>query len=572
MDITEISTEKKRKYIPADFKISDWKSLQPFYEELKNRKIGSAADLEKLIANISELDAVVSEDAGWRYIRMTCDTANEKLVNDYTFFISEIYPKVAPFANDLNKKVADSSFTGQLDKEKYFIYLRGLKNQIELFREENIPLNTEIKNEEQKYGALSAEQTIEHDGKEITLQQAGVYLKSNNREIRKEVYMKIQERRSRDEEKLNELYDKLIVLRDKVALNAGFKNFRDYMHRDLGRFDYTVNDCFAFHEAVKNHIVPLCTEMERARKEKLKYDSYRPWDTEFDVEGKEPLHPFKDGEDLTRKTIDCFYKIEPFFGQCIELMKKMGHLDLESRKGKAPGGYNYPLYETGVPFIFMNSAGLHRDVVTMVHEGGHALHSILTRDLPLTENKSVPSEVAELASMSMELISMENWEAFFENSEDLLRAKKEQLEKTIKALPWIAAIDKFQHWIYLNPGHTVEERYDCWVNIMKEFGTGVVDYSGLEKFLRRGWQVQLHLFEVPFYYIEYGFAQLGAIAMWRNYKTDHASALEHYQDFLKLGYTKTIPEIYTTAGIKFDFSDAYIKELADFIRGEYHKL
>lgn len=572
MDITGISTSNKRKYIPADFKISDWNTLRPFYEELKQRAVNSVKELELLIADLSELDAIVSEDAGWRYIKMTCDTTNEKLVNDYTFFITEIYPKIAPYANELNKKIAFSPYAEQLDREKYFIYLRGIKNAIELFREENIPVQTEIKNEEQRYGSISAAQTIMHEGKELTLQQAGVYMKSQDRNVRKEVYFKIQERRSLDEQALNELFNHLISLRNKVALNAGFTNFRDYMHRDLGRFDYKPEDCFAFHDAVKNHIVPVCRELELERKNTLNYDSYRPWDTDFDVDGKEPLHPFRNGEELTQKTIQCFYKIHPFFGQCIEVMKSMGHLDLESRKGKAPGGYNYPLYETGVPFIFMNSAGLHRDVVTMVHEGGHALHSILTRDLPLTENKSVPSEVAELASMSMELISMESWEAYFEKEEDLLRAKKEQLEKVLKSLPWIAAIDKFQHWLYLNPTHTVNERYDYWEGLMKEFGTGVVDNSGLEAYLRRGWQVQLHLFEVPFYYIEYGFAQLGALAMWRNYKKDHGRALQHYQDFLKLGYTRTIPEIYTAAGIKFDFSDAYIKELAQFVREEYRSL
>ncbi|MBC7863397.1 MAG: M3 family oligoendopeptidase, partial [Bacteroidia bacterium] len=386
MNSIEISITKKRKFVPADFKISDWKSLSPFYEELNARKLSSVADLEHLIVDLSELDAVVSEDAGWRYIKMTCDTSNEKLVSDYTFFISEIYPNIAPIANELNKKICESPFAGELNKSSYFIYLRGMKNAIDLFREENIPISTEIKNEEQKYGALAAEQTISQDGKEITLQQAAVFLKSNERETRKEVYLKVQERRNKDEQQLNGLFTKLIGLRHQMALNAGFSNFRDYMHRDLGRFDYTPQDCFSFHEAVKNHIVPFCKELEKQRKEKLNYDSYRPWDTDFDVEGKAPLHPFTTGEELTQKTIQCFYKIDPFFGECIELMKTMKHLDLESRKGKAPGGYNYPLYETGIPFIFMNSAGMTRDVVTMVHEGGHALHSILTRDLPLTEN------------------------------------------------------------------------------------------------------------------------------------------------------------------------------------------
>lgn len=572
MKISEISIEKKRNYVPTDLKITEWKSIHSFYEELNTRTISSVIDLKKLIADLSELDAVLSEDLGWRYIKMTCDTTDEKLQSDYTFFISEIYPNVAPYANALNKKICDSLFAKDLDKEVYFIYLRGLNNAIELFREVNISINTEIKNEEQKYGSIAAAQTILHDEKELTLQQAMVYLKSSNREVRKEVYLKVQERRNEDENKLNDLYSRLISLRHKIALNANFSNFRDYMHKDLARFDYSIQDCYSFHEAVKNHIVPLCKELESERKAKLNLDIYRPWDTEFDVDGKEPLHPFKSSDELTEKTIKCFNKIDPFFGDCIDLMKKMNHLDLDSRKGKAPGGYNYPLYETGIPFIFMNSAGVLRDVVTMVHEGGHALHSILTRNLPLTENKSTPSEVAELASMSMELMSMENWEVFFDTEQDFVRAKKEQLEKVIKTLPWIAAIDKFQHWIYLNPTHAIDERLDYWELLMKEFGTGAVNNIGYEKYLRRNWQGQLHLFEVPFYYIEYGFAQLGALAIWKNYKQEGKETLGQYKDFLKLGYTKTIAEIYKAAGIKFDFSGEYIKEISDFLRSEYQSL
>jgi oligoendopeptidase F len=253
-------------------------------------------------------------------------------------------------------------------------------------------------------------------------------------------------------------------------------------------------------------------------------------------------------------------------------MDKMGRLDLESRMGKSPGGYQYPLYETEVPFIFMNSVGLHRDLVTMVHEGGHAIHSFLDIPLELVDFKSPPSEVAELASMSMELISMEHWDAFFSDPEELKRAKRQQLESVLDALPWIAAVDKFQHWVYENPGHSVVERYATWTQIMNDFGSGVVNYEGIEENLKRRWQVQLHLFEVPFYYIEYGFAQLGAIAVWRNYKKDPKKAIQQYKAALALGYTRTIPEIYKTAGIEFNFSPGYVKELADFVKNEYDKL
>jgi oligoendopeptidase F len=275
---------------------------------------------------------------------------------------------------------------------------------------------------------------------------------------------------------------------------------------------------------------------------------------------------------LIDKTVACFNAIDPFFGECITTMQTMKRLDLESRLGKAPGGYQYPLYETDVPFIFMNSVGLHRDLVTMVHEGGHAIHSFLDKDLELVDFKSPPSEVAELASMGMELISMEHWDAFFDSVEELKRAKRQQLEGVMDTLPWIAAVDKFQHWIYLNPEHSIEERYQSWRTIMKDFASKVIDHRGLEHNLDRRWQVQLHLYEVPFYYIEYGFAQLGAIALWRNYKNDPVNAIQKYKEALSLGYTKSIPQIYEAAGIKFDFSPAYIKELMDFVKEEYQKI
>ncbi|MFN6037945.1 MAG: M3 family oligoendopeptidase, partial [Bacteroidota bacterium] len=548
----EITIEKKRNFTPKEFEITDWKTLKPFFDDLVARGINSKEDLQKLISDCSELSAIISENLAWRYIKMTCNTQDQVLVDNYTFFVNEISPHIAPIANEINKKIIGSPYISSLTGEHFKIYLRGLKNSIELFREKNIPLMTEMKNQEQKYGSISGAQTVIVDEKELTLQQAGVFLKSQDRNVRKSVYDKIQLRRDQDENELNELFSTLIKLRHQIALNTDFLNFRDYMHRELGRFDYTSDDCISFHNSVSRHIVPIMRELEIKRKNKLGIEDYRPWDTDFDEDGKPPLKPFENGKELTEKTIACFNEIDPFFGYCIKLMGEMGHLDLDSRIGKAPGGYNYPLYETGIPFIFMNSAGVLRDLVTMVHEGGHALHSIFTKDLPITENKSVPSEVAELASMSMELISMEHWKVFFSNEDELKRAKKEHLGKIIKTIPWIASIDKFQHWIYLNPEHTVKERYDAWDRITDEFGTGVINYDGIKNNLRRSWQGQLHLFEVPFYYIEYGFAQLGAIAMWKNYKENPSAGLESYKRFLKLGYTKSIPEIYEAAGIKFD--------------------
>lgn len=559
----------KRNYIAKDFKVTTWDLLKPFYDELLKRNISSEKDLEKWLLDVSELSSVVSEDMAWRYIKMTCDTASDELRNSFNDFVTNIEPNISPIANDLNIKLIACEFRKNLPKEKYFVYIRAVEKSILLFREANIPLKTELQQKEQEFGAISGAQTITYNGEEMTLQKASVFLKNLDRRIREDVYRKISDRRAKDEDVLNNLYTELIKLRNQVALNTGFKNYRDYKHEELGRFDYSINDCLNFHEAVKQNAVPLIREHDKVRKEKLKLEDYRPWDASVDDEGKEPLKPFSNAKELTEKTIVCFNKIDSFFGDCIKTMDEMKRLDLDSRIGKAPGGYQYPLYETDVPFIFMNAVGLHRDLVTMVHEGGHAIHSFLCKDLELVDFKSPPSEIAELASMSMELISMEHWHVFFEDKEELKRAKRQQLESVMDTLPWIAAIDKFQHWIYENPKHTIAQRYKNWNAIMKDFGSDVINYKGLEDILKRRWQIQLHLFEVPFYYIEYGFAQLGAIAMWRNYKTNAKKTIDQYKAALSLGYTKTIPEVYQTAGIKFDFSPEYVKELMDFVKMEY---
>jgi oligoendopeptidase F len=413
--------------------------------------------------------------------------------------------------------------------------------------------------------------SITVNDKEYTLQQASKFLENPDRKLREEVYRKMQERRWQDREALDELYSQLIAKRHQVALNAGFANYRDYKFEDLGRFDYTKEDCFRFHEAVKEHVLPLVNILNERKKKKLGLDSLRPWDGEAEPAGTEPLHPFADGDDLVKKSIACFDKLNPFFGDCLRTMKTMGRFDLESRKGKAPGGYNCPLAETGAPFIFMNASGQMGDLTTMVHEGGHAIHSFLAHPLELSAFKEYPMEIAEVASMSMELFSMDYWEIFFDNKNDLARAREHQLERVISIFPWIATIDKFQHWIYENPQHTLDQRKSRWVAILEEFSSPVIDWSGLEKYRQYSWQRQLHLYEVPFYYIEYGIAQLGAIGLWKQYKQNKEKALSNYMAALSLGGTRTLPELYQAAQLPFDLSGDYIKQLMDFVNEEIAK-
>ncbi len=561
-----------RNFLPQNFSITDWSSLEPFFKNLLDREISSKEELGKWLKDQSELETVVSEDACWRQIKMTCDTQNKELETAFNFFCMEIQPKIQPFADALNKKLLQSPFLAELDEKKYFTYLRNVRKSIDLFREANIPLQAEVAVLQQQYGQITGAMTIEVDGKEYTLQQAGKFLESHNRAIREEVYRKIQERRLQDKDKLDELYDTLIVLRNKEAINAGFDNYRDYRFKELGRFDYNKEDCYRFHEAVKLHVLPLVNDIYKKKQALLGVDKLMPWDLEAEPQGTKPLHPFETGEELLNKSIECFKNLDPFFGDCLTKMNELKHLDLESRQGKAPGGYNCPLAESGAPFIFMNAAGQMHDVTTMVHEGGHAIHSFLSHELELNGFKEYPMEIAEVASMAMELFSMDYWETFFDNADDLKRAKIHQLERVITIFPWIAIIDKFQHWIYEHPIHTHEERTSTWIKILAEFKDEVIDYSQLDKYRSNSWQRQLHLFEVPFYYIEYGIAQLGAIGMWMQFKKDKSKALDNYCKALQLGGTKKLPELYQTAGLEFDFSPEKIKVLMEFVKTEMDAL
>lgn len=558
----------QRRFIPADFAVTDWQSLEPFFKILLEKEITTKEDLEEWLLQMSELEAVVSEDACWRQIKMTCDTTDQSLEAAFNFFCIEIQPQMQPYADALNKKLIHHPLAGSLDETKYFTFLRGIKKSIDLFREENIPLQSELAVLQQHFGVINGKMTVVIEGNEYTLQQAAKFLENPDRAVREDAYRKIQERRLQDKDSLNALFNQLMAKRNQVAINAGFSNYTDYRFKELGRFDYNQEDCVAFHEAVKLHVVPLVKVIYQKKKEKLGLDVLRPWDLEAEQAGVQPLHPFSTGNELVEKTIECFSKLQPFFGDCLRKMNAIKHFDLESRMGKAPGGYNCPLAESGAPFIFMNAAGQMQDVITMVHEGGHAIHSFLAHPLPLTGFKEYPMEIAEVASMAMELFSMEHWDVFFSDKNELSRAKEHQLERVITLFPWIAIIDKFQHWLYNNSNHTNGERTEKWLEILAEFNEGVIDYSGLEIYRNNAWLRQLHLFEVPFYYIEYGIAQLGAIGMWMQFKQNQQQALDNYCNALALGGTATLPQLYETAGLKFDFSSATISALMSFVEKE----
>lgn len=557
-------------FIPNPFVVQSKDDVIPLFESLLVRSIANAQDFEQFLQNVSDLESALSEDMAWRYIKMTCDTQNKDHETSYLTFVQEIQPHLSPLEDQLNRKIVNSPFAESLRQlnEGNEIYIRGLKGAVEIFREENIPIQSELATLAQEYSSIQGNMSIEWEGQTITLQQASNILMQTDRQKREQVWHLMQKRRSEDTDKLNKLFNKMVQLRHQLAVNAGFENFRDYMFKAMDRYDYDVEACKDFHRSVETAVVPMLKSLMLDRKTKMRLASLKPWDTAVDPLGREPLKPFHGGAQLLEKGIDCLERVDPYFGDCLKTMKSNNLLDLDSRLGKAPGGYNYPLAKTNMPFIFMNASGNLRDVETLVHEAGHAIHSFQMAPLTLNAYKNTPSEVAELASMSMELLTMNTWDAYFDDKSLLNRAKSEQLEGILGTLPWIAQVDAFQHWIYENPTHNDAERTARWLELCSRYGSGEVDYTDLETALENSWHKQLHIFEVPFYYVEYGFAQLGAVGVWKNYITKGQAAIEDYKAFLKLGNTKSIPNIYETAGVKFEFSESYISDLMQFVKVE----
>ena len=561
-----------RQFIPADFEVTDWDTLQPYFDALLTESPDGVAELAAFLNKRNELEAIVAEAFAWRYIRMTCHTQEKAYEEAYQNFVRNVMPHLSAYDDKLNRKIAENPYFDHLPDDPYLTYKRQLKRQIELFRSENIPLITEAQTTSQQYSALTAAMTIEHAGNTLTMQQAGKYLEAEDRALRQGIWEKTQARRAQDREQLEGVFDQLVTLRHQMAQNAGYASYTAYKFDAMGRFDYTLADTYAFHEAVEKVVKPVYEQLLRERQTRLGVDKLRPWDLAVDMFGDAPLEPFEDANQLLNRSVAALSQLRPEMGEMIRIMDRMGYLDLESRPGKSPGGYNYPLMETGVPFIFMNAAGTQTDVITMLHESGHAVHSFVTRDIPLNDLKQPPSEVAELASMSMELLCLDHYDQFYGDEQALRRAQKNQLLRCITIFPWIATVDAFQQWAYDHPDHDHAARRDAWLHLYDRFHGDVVDWSGYEDALDGLWAKQGHIYDVPFYYIEYAIAQLGALAVWRNYREQPEQALDQFLSALEIGYTKPIPQVYEAAGIRFDFSVAYMSECISFCLEAYEAI
>jgi oligoendopeptidase F len=570
--LTAAIEKRPRTFLPKDFQVNTWEELSPYFNQLYPRTCNSVEELTQWLHQRDELLAVLSENLAWRYIRMTCDTANPDHVAQYTYFLDHIQPQLALFENWLQQQYYTNPFRSQLSIPGISIMDASIAKELEIFEQANIPLFSEVQKKAQLYSALMGKMTIVHDGKELTMQQANALLQSQERDLRKEVFEATQQRRLEDKVAIDSLFSEMLGIRHQIAKNTRFASYTDYRFKELGRFDYTKADCAQFHEAIEVVIKPLYVKLLALRKERLSLAELKPYDLKVDIWADKPLRPFTDGQSLIDRSIALFQRMHPVLGEMIQTMAVRGHFDVESRVGKAPGGYNYPLFESGIPFIFMNAAGQQSDVKTMVHECGHAFHAFATHELPLVAFKDTPSEVAELASMSMELMTMGYWAEFYPDRSDLVRAQLQQLTSIISILPWIATIDAFQTWVYDNPNHRQAEREAQWKATYERFHGTSIDWSSYQAAYATQWQMQSHLFEVPFYYIEYGIAQLGALQLWRNYLNNPEEALNSYFSALELGYTASIPKIYEAAGISFNFSAGLLAELAQFIELQVNTL
>lgn len=555
---------------PNTLDVTSWEPVKAAYESLLSEEIHSADELVKFIEKASELDQMIGDEFSWRYIRMTLHADDESYEEKFNQYNAEVHSQASPYRFMIQKKFYESPYRQELTSPEYAHLNKMIANEIELYREENIPLQVKEAELANKYGALFGKMTVQYKGEEKTMIQIGVFQKNPDRAVREETWRLRMERMEQSRDEFDRIFDELKEVRIQIAKNAGFDNYRDYMHQAMGRFSYTPEELYQFHDAVSKAVVPFLQELQVERKEKLHLEKLRPWDTQVDLDGK-ILHPFETVEEFVDKAIDILDAVNPAYGIQLNKMYNTGLLDLENRKGKAPGGYNCSINELNSSFIFMNSVKLHRDVVTLLHEAGHAMHSAAMATIRNSYFTSTPSEVAELASMSMELLTMENWKLYYPNEEDFKKAKREQLEGTLSFLPWCMIVDAFQHWIYLNPNHTAEERREYFAKLSNRFETGI-DWSGLENYFKLGWMFQLHIFEVPFYYIEYGMAQLGALAVYKNYKENGKKAIEAYQHFLETGYRLPVRNVYEAAGIRFDFSEQNLRELVDFVKAELKEI
>jgi oligoendopeptidase F len=560
-----------RVFVPSDADLTNLKLLKDLFGQLSGRDIRSVHELEKWINDRSELDAAIDQTEAVLYILMTCQTDNPERAEAYKKYTQEVQPFIKEWDDALNKKLIEADTRYRLARAQYGVLLRNIETDMRLFRQENVQLEKEEEDIKQKYQAVCGAMTVIIDGKEMTLQEAGKILFDPDRRKRETAWKAVAARRIKDKDELDDIMSRLVSIRHRIGKNAGFNRFSDYQFLDQHKFDYTPEDSKAFHTAARDVVLPVWKKMTEKRKQMMSLEKLRPWDTAVDPLSRPPLKPFSTTNEFTQGCKDIFGSVHSFWGEQFSQMIRWKVLDLESRKGKAPGGYQSTLQEARRPFIFMNAVGIDSDVRTLLHEGGHAFHALACAPQSIVDYRHAPLEFCEVASMGMELLGGEYLDVFY-RPEEKRRSQVDHLEDVIWTLLWVATIDKFQHWLYENPEHTANERASEWGRIYNMFGGDLIDWSGLEYIRDYLWHRQLHIFEIPFYYIEYAIAQLGALQLWQLYKKDRKGTVNKFEKALSLGGSEPLPKLFEAAGIKFDFSRKTIAEAVSVVESEWDDL
>ena len=558
----------ERRFVPLDADLLDPETVKLLYTRLLERSIGSEAALEVWAEDESELASAIDQESSRLYANMTCNTDVPAHAEAYRKYVDTIPPALKPLTDTFRKKYLSLREKFPRTSERFAVYDRGLASETKLFREANVTLQTQEDLLSQDYQTLMGAQLTQFEGKEYTPQQMLKFLQEPDRDLREAAWRALSRRRLQDKDAVHAIFAKQVQLRHEQAVNAGFADYVDYAFAQKHRYDYTREDCKAFHAGAEAQFTPLRRECLERRRKTMGVDRLRPWDLSVDMEGKPPLKPFADSDECIEKTYQIFADVDAELAAQFDSLRADRLLDLDNRKGKAPGGYQLTLEEARRPFIFMNAVGVDNDIRVLLHEGGHAFHALLSAHHPLFSYRNAPIEFCEVASFGMELLGGEYIQRFYSDPADQVRTRYDFFESKVGLLPWVSTVDAFQHWIYeqhaFEPARDVEQ----WVKTMNRFSSGVVDWSGLEEEQAHVWHAQNHFFTVPMYYIEYGIAQLGALQLWAHSQQDRAMALALYKAALALGGSRPLPELFAAAGLEFDLGERVMARVGGVVKRE----